>query len=333
LISHSDNSKLSNYLPDAKENHYRLKPDIDSLKQYVMMNDYDLKTWGIDSIEKHSQDMRILMEENMHSNYQKNNDISKAIKWFKETSINNKNLLARTLLCFDDYTVEVGRNKYNFSDFEGIRNTNAFKLYEEYVFQNNPKSLTEIIEEKLKSEELTNSYRYFFVKYTEVIEYCKAGNFNWFDDTEDNLIYLLESEKNTKNVAVELYTYLMKIILKKEIGLDFIIDNDGIYINIGFEDNQYYVSSFDDALVQLNIWNNNGVCLSHSLNPEVPNKRTRNYHGLKLLEDYKWIYIENSYYRFGKSEMFKFEDNVKTNLENSISHLKSLLKNGFKMKL
>ncbi len=328
LISHEKNSSLSNDSPIAKKDHYSSFDSIDSIKQFVMMQQLN---WTEKEIVIHEKEMFDLLVLNLNSNYKKKSDISKALKWFKETSINNRNLLARTLLCFDDYSVEVGRNKYNFFDFDEFRNSTAFKLYEDYVLQNNPKSLADVIEEKLKSEDLVKSYRYLFIKYPEVIEYCKAGNFNWFDDTEDNLIYLLESLNNTKNVSVELYTYLIKIIFKKEFDLDIYINNEGLFIYIGFQDNEYYISSYNDALVQLHVWNN-GIGLSHCLNDEVPNKRSRNYQGLKLLEDYKWIFTEDAYYRFGKSELFKFESNVMTNLENSLNSLKSILKNGFKIK-
>lgn len=333
LISHSDNSKLSNYLPDAKETHYRDNSNIDSLKQYVMMTDFEMKTWGIDSIEKHNQEMQDLLEENMNSTYQKKSDISKAVKWFIEKKVNDKVLLARTLLCFADFTKEVGRNKHQLFDWEHTRNHEAFTLYEEYVESNNPDSLLSVIAEKLKSEELAISFRYLFAKYPEVVDYCKAGNFIWFDNTEDNLIYLLESLNNTKNVSVELYTYLIKIILKKEFDLDIYINNEGLFINIGFQDNEYFISSYINALVQLHIWNKKGIGLSHSLYNLDLNKRNRNYNGLKLLEDYKWSYTDGFYYRFGKSELFKFENDVKNNLENSINSVKSILKNGFKIKL
>lgn len=334
LISHSDNSKYSNYLPDAKSTHYNNKVDLDSIKQFLMIRQcMATRNWFEPEIKKHHQDMLDLLEENMHSAYQPATKISLAQKWFKEYQVKDKNLLVRTLLCFGDYPIEIGRNRYNFFDLDQARNHSAFKFYDEYVIQNNPQSLLEIIADKLKSEELKKSYRYLFAKYPEVVAYCKTGNFNWFENTEDNLIYLLESSNNTKNVSVELYTYLIKILFKKEFGLDMYINNEGIFIYIGFEDDEYFISSSNDAIIQLCIWNNDGIGLSHWLNLEVPNKRTRNFKGLKLLEEYKWIFTDGYYYRFGKSELFKFDKNVIINLENSLNALKGILKNGFKINL
>lgn len=59
LISHSKNSKLSNYMPVAKKEHYKGNPD--SMKQYVMMNYYDPKEWGKDSILAHDEEMKNLL--------------------------------------------------------------------------------------------------------------------------------------------------------------------------------------------------------------------------------------------------------------------------------
>lgn len=62
LISHSKNSKLSNYMPVAKKEHY--KGNIDSMKQYLMMKKYDPKEWGEESIMDHDQKMKqILMDQ------------------------------------------------------------------------------------------------------------------------------------------------------------------------------------------------------------------------------------------------------------------------------
>lgn len=61
LISNSKNSRLSNYMPQAKKDHYRNSSSIDSIKQQKMMeNDY----WGESEILEHSIEMkRILLNE------------------------------------------------------------------------------------------------------------------------------------------------------------------------------------------------------------------------------------------------------------------------------
>jgi len=63
LISRSTNSKLSNYLPNAKKEHYRQSKNAESLKQVLMMS---YPQWGPEhpeSIAKHQDAMiRILCE-------------------------------------------------------------------------------------------------------------------------------------------------------------------------------------------------------------------------------------------------------------------------------
>ena len=56
LLSRSKNSALSNYLPEAKRNHYiKVKPD--SLKQKNMMEKYNASKWGEDQIVQHRNEM------------------------------------------------------------------------------------------------------------------------------------------------------------------------------------------------------------------------------------------------------------------------------------
>jgi uncharacterized protein with ParB-like and HNH nuclease domain len=66
LISNSKNSRLSNYMPSAKKDHYKNSPTIDSIKQRLMMN---YEHWdsmgdnGKNEIEEHGNKMiKILMK-------------------------------------------------------------------------------------------------------------------------------------------------------------------------------------------------------------------------------------------------------------------------------
>lgn len=54
LISHSKNSRLSNFMPEAKKEYYR-NNTIDSVKQRLMMEE---PTWGTEAIFKHDDAMR-----------------------------------------------------------------------------------------------------------------------------------------------------------------------------------------------------------------------------------------------------------------------------------
>jgi hypothetical protein len=57
LISHSKNSRLSNFMPEAKKEYYR-NNTIDSVKQYFMMDDQRWPRWNDDSIKSHFNEMK-----------------------------------------------------------------------------------------------------------------------------------------------------------------------------------------------------------------------------------------------------------------------------------
>lgn len=56
LISHSKNSALSNFMPTAKKEFYK-NNTIDSIKQFIMMTEYDSENWGTISINDHNTKM------------------------------------------------------------------------------------------------------------------------------------------------------------------------------------------------------------------------------------------------------------------------------------
>lgn len=64
LISNSKNSRLSNYMPNAKKEHYQNSPTIDSIKQRIMMEYENWDTLGdnnINEIEEHGNKMTGLL--------------------------------------------------------------------------------------------------------------------------------------------------------------------------------------------------------------------------------------------------------------------------------
>ena len=318
LISHEKNSRLNNHSPLAKKDHYSKGISLDSLKQYLMMK---YNNWGIDEIEEHNKFMINLLMENTNSDYKFQNEVSVARKWFKEFQVKDKNLLVRALLCFDDCAKHISGSKYNLFDFEYIRNHNAFKLFEEYVEQNSPKNLSEIIDKQLANEKLKTDSMYLFIKYPEVIEYCKEGNFQWIEELDGVLIHLLESDKRTTNKAREAITFILYNILKEKINL--YIDYEGLWINIEYVDGSYLVTKNRSDL-QIQIWNDEGKVLHHQIEP-LANGNTK---AVKLLEDFKWEKHDGNYYRFGNSKLLKLSNNFEENILNAVEGIKKLFKNG-----
>ena len=68
LISGSKNSRLSNYMPSAKKDHYSTSPTIDSIKQLLMMSYITWDIYGdnkINEIADHGEKMKALLREQL----------------------------------------------------------------------------------------------------------------------------------------------------------------------------------------------------------------------------------------------------------------------------
>lgn len=75
LISHEKNSRLNNYSPIAKKDHYGKNATLDSLKQFIMMKP---NHWTVAEIDKHNKAMIKLLSENLNSSFKLNGEISVA---------------------------------------------------------------------------------------------------------------------------------------------------------------------------------------------------------------------------------------------------------------
>jgi len=64
LISHDKNSRLSNFSPQAKKEHYSKSAMIDSVKQFLMMK---YTKWSPEEIETHNKEVVDLLKENLSS--------------------------------------------------------------------------------------------------------------------------------------------------------------------------------------------------------------------------------------------------------------------------
>lgn len=328
LISHEKNSKLNNNSPIAKKDHYHTKATLDSLKQYLMMK-YD--QWTTSEIEIHGNEMVDLLLTNLNSSYNFNNEISQAKKWFKEFQVRDRILLVQALLCFGDCTKYVSGNKFNLFDFEYIKTHETFKYFEQYIEENKPNNLQEIIDVFLKDEKLKNDYRYLFINYPYAIDYCKEGNFEWKEETNGKLIYLLGSYQRTKRQGKEFYIFILQNFLQLKTGLQFYSDYDCLYIRISFLDDKYIiVDRYSDCALELKIWNKEGLSFEHGL-AALQNGNARS---IKSLLDYNWIKNESGEYeRFGRSKICTISENCEENISNLKESVLKLFKNGLDIKL
>ena len=60
LISHSKNSRLSNFMPQQKKEYYK-NNTIDSIKQYLMMDDQKWSHWDVSSVRGHFNEMKTVL--------------------------------------------------------------------------------------------------------------------------------------------------------------------------------------------------------------------------------------------------------------------------------
>jgi len=326
LISHEKNSRLNNHSPMAKKDHYGKSATLDSLKQFLMMkNNY----WTTDEIEKHDKAMVDVFSANLNSDFKLNGEISLAQKWFKEYQIKDKILLLRALLCFGDVSRHVNGDKFYLFDFDFIRGHETFQKCEQYVNEKSPKNLPDIIKAFLNRESIQKDWRYFFIKYPSVIQYCTEGNFLWYE--ESSVIYLLEAEKNTLYKAKELYTKVFQDYFRDNFNIQTYCNNECFFLRIDFDNDEYFLTeNYDDTKLNLCVWNNGENVIEHCLEINV-NGNTK---AVKFLEELKWEKNADGHFeRFGNAKLITLGDNYEENLLNATEAIIKLLKNGLRIKL
>ncbi|KQN35795.1 hypothetical protein ASE92_06520 [Pedobacter sp. Leaf41] len=326
LISHDKNSKLSNNTPMAKRDYYGVSSNLDSIKQFLMIKE---TRWEEKEIDAHEESMIDLFTANLNSEFTLSKSINNAQKWFKEYQLINQGLLTRTLLCFDDYPKNVNGNKYNFLDFDYIRKHRAFQLFEEHIVNNKPKGLQQVIDHFLTDQDLKADYRFLFIKYPEVITYCKKGNFQYLENGK--LIYLLEADKNTIYKARELYAFILQHHFQIQFGYQLYLDNKFLYINIGYRNNEYFIAkNREESLICLKFWNQDGTHFQYSLFTDL----NGNHKAVKRLKEHQWEKMSNGeFLRLHQTTLVKFGDNYEVNELKLAKAVVKVLKDGLSIKL
>lgn len=326
LISHEKNSRMNNYLPEAKKNQYSQSDSIDSIKQYLMMKETE---WHISQIEKHEKDIITLLKQNASSTFNwEVGGITKARKWFKLYKQQDKILLIRTLMCFGEVDFNTGwaagMDKYNLYQWDKIENSDAYKNYISFVSEYNPGSLEEIIEYNLRENKKLreDSYRYAFVSRPYILRYCKEGNYGWSNNGKN--IVLVEYSKASIYRSCDLYSYCAKIYLKHKYDIDSYCGNDILKLSISEEENGLRLISLDwNSTAFLEVWNDNQGHLCYALN-------TRNLHGnsriIKSLKANGWDYNNsNRLYHISKQYLIKLSEDVEDNICKTEKAIESII--------
>jgi uncharacterized protein with ParB-like and HNH nuclease domain len=327
LISHSKNSRLSNFMPTAKKQNYA-QNNIDSIKQFIMMNEYIPENWNAESISDHCSKMIDLLSMQIDSTRKEPIEIEENIidhsfdkvlanKWLHDLHQANEALLARALMCFGRIDFHVGwangGEKWNLFQWERIVGTETFKKYLIYIKINNPRNLEEIISNNIlnNAELRKDSFRYAFVSRPEIVDYCLEGNYGWLN--AGMKIILMQGSRASIYNSCELYTYLLGQFLNKQMKIMTFCYNDRLQISLiedqgllRIVDHNTYISVF------LEIWNAGDGKMYYEIN-------TNNLHGntkiIQVLYELGWINNDYENLFYPKRPIFvELEDDIEENI-------------------
>ncbi|GAM10467.1 hypothetical protein OR1_02756 [Geobacter sp. OR-1] len=317
LISHSKNSRLSNQPPIAKKSHYKTQ-DLDSVKQWLMMT-FNPDAWDEDTIAKHESEMISIMTHDMDSAYdpcisnnRSNNaeELSKSLVWFNRYSVDReeRQLLGRALMCFDDIASEEGSSqymnmshkKYSLYAWEEIRTSIAYEKFEKYIEQNDPASLEALIQDRLTNDTVLNSdhYRMLYILHPEIWRYCEKGLFSWVDDGK--IILLHEREKNTPALTRDVYIHLLGSWMEERYEASVEYSREYLNVDLAYNnsDECFEFVDVEDGSGQLLIKRDEGGTLTCHVKPYRNDQRST---FVKSLIEYGWRHTQNSYYQRGNT--------------------------------
>jgi|GEM_PF-84857 len=328
LISHSKNSRLSNFMPIAKKQYYA-ENNIDSIKQYIMMNEYNPEQWNAESISDHASKMIDLLSRQIDSTRKEPfeiaeniiiHDLDKALsnKWFHEIRKANEALLARALMCFGRIDFHVGwasgGEKWNLFQWERIVGTEAYKRYLSYIKINNPRNLQEVISHHVtnNNELREDPYRFAFVSRPEIVDYCLEGNYGRLN--RGLKIILMQGSRAGIYNSCELYTYLLGKSLNKQMNIMTFCYNDRLQIALEEEDKSIHLTNHKTNGIFLELWNDGNGQLCYEINTNGIHKNTRI---IQSLYESGWDYNDQRNLIYLKRPIyFKLEEDVESNIIN-----------------
>ncbi|MDB5152301.1 MAG: hypothetical protein JWR54_1052 [Mucilaginibacter sp.] len=327
LISHEKNSKLNNYSPTAKKDHYGDSAALDSLKQFLMMQ---YKHWEKKEIAAHDHEMELLLTSNMDSDFRMGHGESRAQRWFREYQAKDRVTLVRALLCFADCTKPAGSDKYQLFDFDFIRRHQAYELFENYININNPPDIQAIINDRLTDETFKPDWRYLFVKYPEVIAYCEQGLFLWHEVAGVNSIALLKAGKRSLYGVQDIYLLLLSLTIKIMYDYRPYVDQDMLHLPIGISNGQYFIpKNKKEAQSWLHVWNNENNVIEYDLAATAHGNNS----AIKRLKEFGWVNTGNNKYIFKDTKrLIKLSDHAAGNIEKLTSRFNELMRFGLAIK-
>jgi uncharacterized protein with ParB-like and HNH nuclease domain len=341
LISHAENSSISNRLPHEKGKHFLEKQNITTLKLYLMYTNYKFKDWNKSDILNHQEEINNLLSKHLDSNYTGQSELPNGERLYELYLQKDKGILSCALLSIDDLIDNCGSSneglKYNMFDFEQFESLgNKQKLINILNEKTTLNTLEDFLEVQLSFTDLEDSYRYLLVRFPQIIT-CEDVCYI-IRNNEDNRIGILYGERISSKNYFELFTMSIYHFFNENRNSDLIYydeENWTTYFSIGFVNNEFILldnEEFDyDEIATLNFSNHDGLGLNYWLDVST---RSDSKAYLKLIE-LGWIEYEGKKkLKHKKNKTYiQFDKNIKLNFEISIMQVKKILKDGLKINL
>ena len=241
LLSRRANSSLNDSDPLAKADKSKLIIDtFPPNRKYIYQKTIKNRRWDAEDIKKHEEQIRELLS--------RKEEILK-IKELEEGPLLYRACLAVADYCDKDYGGSKYGRKYNFMDLSSENGVFAKQTVVSWQNSHFDKSLEAFIEEQLQtSQELMNDlWRWCFVKYPSIIDFCQDGKFIWNKGGLE--IYLLPHNQVINN-ARELHCHLFV----EKSGLEspeISINQYGVWIML---ENANLRRSYPHANMSLHLW-------------------------------------------------------------------------------
>lgn len=220
LLSRRANSSLNDRDPTTKVDKTgsldKMPPNRKFIYQKTRMNHH----WGVEDIKAHTEFIIQLL--------------SKQKEILKVNELEDSLQLYRACLCVKDYCTEDGISgggtKWDFTKLGNDEGQQAKQVIKDWLSKHPLLGLEDFIEEQLQEnvELKADSWRYCFVKYPSIMEYCGNGKFAWIEDEQYTLIYLLPNNRMC-NDAHELREHIINETLVGY-GINTFINQHGIGI-------------------------------------------------------------------------------------------------------
>lgn len=246
LLSRRANSSLNDRDPMAKADKAGSLDKMPPNRKFIYQQTRKNRRWSVEDIKEHTEAIIQLL--------------SKQKEILKVNELEDSLQLYRACLCVKDYCAEDGISgegtKWDFTKLENEEGQEAKQVITDWLSKHPRFGLEEFIKEQLQdnAELEADSWRWCFVKYPSVMEYCRDGKFAWKEEGESTIIYLLPNNRMCKD-AHKLREHIANEILEGN-GLNTFIDQSGIGIpmmgnNIG--------NRWKDSETWLHIWVENNA--------------------------------------------------------------------------